>query len=77
MIGGVGQDRPVAERTRAEIGTLPFKYQGVEIPVSVSMGVVAQTPDGLKPVEDLLLNADDCLLEAKRRGRNRVVLMGN
>jgi diguanylate cyclase (GGDEF)-like protein len=67
----------IAERTRAEIGTMPFKYQGVEIPVSVSMGVVAQTPGGLKPVEDLLLNADDCLLEAKRRGRNRVVLMGN
>jgi diguanylate cyclase (GGDEF)-like protein len=71
------QTLEIAERLRTAMCSRPVEYQGELIPISVSVGAVAQTPHGLMPVSDLLLHADDCLLEAKRSGRNRVVHLHN
>ena len=63
----------IAERTREAIGSQTVKYHDGLIPVTVSIGAISRTPHGQMPVTELLLLADDCLLSAKRSGRNQVV----
>jgi diguanylate cyclase (GGDEF)-like protein len=63
----------VAERLRQEVGGSPFVYDGVAVPVTISVGVATTAGDeGMTPA-GLLDLADQKLYEAKRRGRNRVV----
>ncbi|MEX1366280.1 MAG: GGDEF domain-containing protein [Nannocystaceae bacterium] len=61
----------LAERLRRLVANTQFVYGGQTIPVTVSLGIsgyVAQRhPGSTAMVED----ADRCLYEAKRRGRNR------
>lgn len=62
----------LAERFRTTIAEMKHVYQGIEISVTVSLGV-AEMNTGMLPFESLLKKADEALYEAKRTGRNRVV----
>lgn len=61
----------LAERLRRLVANTQFVYGGKSIPVTISLGVSGfardRHPTGTLLVED----ADRCLYEAKRRGRNR------
>jgi diguanylate cyclase (GGDEF)-like protein len=71
---GGGPALAVAEQVRQRIQDLPFEHDGQRIPLSMSAGV-ASYPDVLaKTAAELILFADEALYEAKRRGRNRVLL---
>jgi diguanylate cyclase (GGDEF)-like protein len=61
----------LAGRIREEIEHNPCTYNGVEIPVTVSIGVTQSFPGCT--LEDLIEGADRGLYEAKEKGRNRVI----
>jgi diguanylate cyclase (GGDEF)-like protein len=60
----------LAERIRASIQKLQFRFSGQEVMVTASLGV-SQYESNL-PLKDFLQQTDDALYEAKRKGRNRV-----
>ena len=63
-----------AERIRKTVADAPFKFDGANLNLTVSLGV-SSTPggeEGLTPAE-LLKRADTLLYGAKQAGRNRVV----
>ena len=68
------QARAVAHRLNRIIFTPPIATAKGPISVSISLGVAATDGDALS-VGDTLARADEALLEAKRRGRNRVVAL--
>jgi diguanylate cyclase (GGDEF)-like protein len=61
----------VAERLRIRLGTTAWDWQGRSWPLSASFGVAA-LPDTTRSLANLPAQADAALLEAKRRGRDRV-----
>ena len=61
-----------AERLRYTLAASVVTLEGEEVRLTASFGVdVFKARDTLS-VDDFLKRADECLLEAKRRGRNRV-----
>jgi diguanylate cyclase (GGDEF)-like protein len=61
----------LAEKLRASVEGAVFKFEGTQIPVTISIGVA----EWVAPIEDpqeLVKVADERLYEAKRGGRNRV-----
>ncbi len=64
--------RDIAERLRANLEGQPFRYDGQEHTVTISLGV-ASYPNPIRAVENLMQVADAALYRAKRAGRNRVV----
>jgi diguanylate cyclase (GGDEF)-like protein len=60
------------ERIRQLVEREPFEYDGLAVPVTMSVGVATANAD-IQGVEHLLRVADDRLLTAKRTGRNKVV----
>ena len=63
----------LAERLRAGVAALRLTYDGRALQVTVSIGV---SFDGRVDLKRLLLEADDALFDAKKRGRNRVCQAG-
>jgi two-component system cell cycle response regulator len=63
------------ERIRRSVDGQAFVYNGIDIKVTVSVGVAAHA-DGMKEPAELVGAADDALYQAKRLGRNRVVAAG-
>ena len=63
--------REVAERLRANVEKDPFKFDGMERQITISLGV-ASYPKPIKAVENLMRVADAALYRAKTGGRNRV-----
>ena len=63
----------VAERIRETVEQLPFAFESLPIPVTLSVGVAST--DGETPITatELLKQADNNLYRAKHTGRNRVV----
>jgi diguanylate cyclase (GGDEF)-like protein len=61
------------ERIRRCVDSQAYLYNGVDIKVTVSVGVAAVPEVGMKEPMELLGAADDALYQAKRQGRNRVV----
>ncbi len=63
-----------AERIRKVIEEKPFDYMGKSVRITISGGVAEVIQDKTLSVEDLLRIADQCLYEAKRKGKNRIVI---
>ena len=61
------------ERIRRCVDAQAFIYNGVDIKVTVSVGVAAVPEVGMKEPQELIGAADDALYQAKRQGRNRVI----
>jgi diguanylate cyclase len=65
--------RHVAETLRRTVRENVFDFQGVPIPVTISLGA-AQLEDGAQSTESVVERADNALYEAKRTGRDKVVV---
>ncbi|MCP4445934.1 MAG: diguanylate cyclase [Myxococcales bacterium] len=63
-----------ADRLRQEASELTIEFDGARIPITVSMGIATIPEDSAEPPEQLIKSADDMLYEAKRGGRNRIVM---
>ena len=64
----------IAERLRAQVENTPFVFENTRIPVTISAGVAAFPNVSVQAPVDLVAAADEALYEAKRGGRNRVVI---
>jgi two-component system, cell cycle response regulator len=62
----------IAERLRRAVGDQPFDIAEGRIPVTISWGVAAYTPESGAGVETVVRRADEALYAAKRGGRDRV-----
>jgi diguanylate cyclase (GGDEF)-like protein len=63
-----------AERIRARIEELDFRYEDQRVPLTLSAGVACFPELHIKTAAELILFADEALYEAKRSGRNRCLL---
>jgi diguanylate cyclase (GGDEF)-like protein len=64
----------LAERLRERIAAMVVEHEGKRIPVTVSLGVAGFPELAAENPTILIAAADEALYEAKRRGRNRVVM---
>jgi two-component system cell cycle response regulator len=62
----------IAERIRGRIGATSINLQGIEIKTTISLGLCSAQKDD--DVNLFIERADSALYEAKRKGRNRVVV---
>jgi diguanylate cyclase (GGDEF)-like protein/PAS domain S-box-containing protein len=70
---GAEQAAAVAERFRETVKAMRVAHPGGELSVTVSLGVAGFDPS-MATLEDLLKEADKALYEAKRSGRDRVMV---
>lgn len=63
----------LAERILEAVESNPLQYEEHLVKVTVSIGLVSVEPHQKLNLDDLLLEGDKCLYEAKKGGRNRVV----
>ena len=56
-----------------KFGELVVDYNGIDIPVHISIGAVSTVSDKILNIVQLSKYADECLYEAKESGRNRAV----
>ncbi len=75
-----GLDEEVAqhfgERVRRSVERYPFRFQGRDIPVTVSVGIAALPTAPVTDHLGLVAVADKALYDAKNGGRNRVCVYG-
>jgi diguanylate cyclase (GGDEF)-like protein len=64
----------LAERIRVRVESACVRYEDNEIRVTISAGVAGFPELQAKTPEELISAADDALYEAKRGGRNRVII---
>lgn len=62
----------IAEKMRKIIENSSFRFEGKDVPVTMSFGVVNYFPE-VKSVEELVRISDDRLYAAKNAGRNKVI----
>jgi two-component system, cell cycle response regulator len=62
-----------AESLRDMVARLPFQYEAIALPVTISLGVAVFHDATPCPPSDLIRIADEKLYSAKNGGRNRVV----
>jgi diguanylate cyclase (GGDEF)-like protein len=65
-----------AERLRLIMESEPFDAGGHQLRLTASFGACSTSPGSEATAEDLIRAADSALYEAKRAGRNRVVMAG-
>ena len=68
---GIEEAIAVAERLRCLVAERPMNFDGIAVPVTLSLGC-ASMGDGIASIEALLAAADAATYRAKRSGRNRV-----
>ena len=66
------QAAQIAERIRSHVGSSPIMAQDVEVKITLSQGLAKGYPED--SAEGLIERADQALYEAKRNGRNCVVV---
>lgn len=64
----------LAERLRITVQNTQFVYDGIHIPITISLGVAAIPEIHAQTAEELIAAADAALYDAKHAGRNRVML---
>jgi two-component system, cell cycle response regulator len=64
----------LAERLRATVETTAFEHDGRRMAVTISIGVAGHPEVAIETGPQLIEAADQALYEAKRAGRNRVLL---
>ncbi len=64
----------LAERCRSLIAESQFAYPNGTVSITASMGVASYPSDEMKSVDDLLSAADGAMYDAKRSGRDRVLV---
>lgn len=64
----------LGERLRTLVAANPFEYEAHRMPITISVGVAAYPDLDVKTSTELIAAADEALYEAKRTGRNRVLL---
>ncbi|MDC3960823.1 GGDEF domain-containing protein [Polyangium jinanense] len=64
----------LGERLRAVVETTPFEHEGTRMQITISVGVAAHPDLPVETPEQLIAAADEALYQAKRTGRNRVLL---
>lgn len=65
----------LAEKVRDCVATSKILVEGEPIELTMSLGIAAQQQDVALSV--LLKSADDAMYEAKRQGKNRVIMVGH
>jgi diguanylate cyclase (GGDEF)-like protein len=73
--GSMADVAGIAQRLRELVAGTPLQTQGLEITMTVSVGLAAAR-DGDAQWEDVLRRADEALYHAKQHGRNRVSVHG-
>ncbi len=75
ILPGIGKEgaKSVAEKLRLCVEKTRFLYQGERIPLTISVGAAQIQPNEDSPLS-LFERADAALYEAKKQGRNRIVL---
>jgi len=66
----------VAEKLKQAVASHAFKWQTQELSVNVSVGLATAPKPGIQKPSDLVNAADRALYQAKKAGRNAVVLYG-
>jgi diguanylate cyclase (GGDEF)-like protein len=66
----------VATRIRERLEEKSIEVDGYTVKITTSIGVACYPDDNIHDIEDLLKKADMALYEAKRCGRNKVVVAG-
>ncbi len=64
----------IAEAIRNKINNYKFKYKDLSVKVKVSIGVVSSPADNLFNIRDVIGGLNKCLINAKRKGGNSVML---
>ena len=64
----------LGERIRVLVETTAFEFDHHRMPITVSVGVAAHPNLPVETATELIAAADEALYEAKRGGRNRVIL---
>jgi diguanylate cyclase (GGDEF)-like protein len=67
----------IAEKLKLEIGSHIFRWQTKELRVSISIGLATAPAPGIQEVAHLVEASDRALYQAKRTGRNSVVVFGH
>lgn len=63
-----------ADRLRQTASQLVIEHEGIRIPITTSMGIATIPEDSVQTPEEFIQLADEMLYEAKRTGRNRVLM---
>ncbi len=64
----------LGERLRVAVEQAAFEHDGIRMPVTISVGVAAHPEIPVENASQLIAGADEALYQAKRTGRNRVLL---
>ncbi|HKI81349.1 MAG TPA: diguanylate cyclase, partial [Pseudodesulfovibrio sp.] len=70
----IGAGQNTAERLRRRVEQYEVRTHDQIITFTISIGVTALAPED-ESIEGLLKRADDALYQAKRSGRNRVMVL--
>ncbi len=68
------QARLTLERVRKAITEEPFRLNGVDVPITVSIGIAYVSAGSAFSFDDLVIRADKVLYHAKETGRNRITV---
>ncbi|MBI3014281.1 MAG: diguanylate cyclase [Candidatus Tectomicrobia bacterium] len=72
----LGEARILGERMRRTVENFPFRLEGGEIHITISLGISSYPTLDVSTGHELIAKADKALYKSKREGRNRVSTAG-